>query len=309
DENTTNPQQVPPTPQSPHTLSTNKLPILKKERLHKGYDRFQSLLSQLETHGAGISTEMPMRSFICLYLLPGLKVFKYDVKGSTGSSSSTQNVTFVSSDNTSSTHEVNTAYGVSTFSGHNSQKEGSSSYTDDLMYSFFANQSSGPQLDHEDLKQIDEFDLEEMDLKWQDTLLESADQKGIKTVEGEMQETLDTWSSDVEDSHVNDRFVKIKGMHAVLPHMTGNYMPLKYDFGINVSKFTYGPKQSTTSESDAKTSDLDSYDSSSSEETLKTVPKPVKSQPKVVNEPKVWSDAPIIKEYESNSDDEYLSKP
>nr|GFA80201.1 hypothetical protein [Tanacetum cinerariifolium] len=85
-------------------------------------------------------------------------------------------------------------------------------------------------------------------------------------------------------------------MHAVLPHMTGNYMPLKYDFGINVSKFTYGPKQSTTSESDAKTSDLDSYDSSSSEETLKTVPKPVKSQPKVVNEPKVWSDAHIIKD-------------
>ncbi|GJS28684.1 ribonuclease H-like domain-containing protein [Tanacetum coccineum] len=45
--------------------------------------------------------------------------------------------------------------------------EGSSSYTDELMYSFFANQSSGPQLDHEDLEQLDEFDLEEMDLKWQ----------------------------------------------------------------------------------------------------------------------------------------------
>ncbi|GJT52974.1 ribonuclease H-like domain-containing protein [Tanacetum coccineum] len=32
------------------------------------------------------------------------------------------------------------------------------------MYSFFANQSSGH---HEDLEQLDEFDLEEMDLKWQ----------------------------------------------------------------------------------------------------------------------------------------------
>ncbi|GKF53733.1 hypothetical protein Tco_0160643, partial [Tanacetum coccineum] len=30
-----------------------------------------------------------------------------------------------------------------------------------------ANQSSCPQLDHEDLEQIDEYDLEEMDLKWQ----------------------------------------------------------------------------------------------------------------------------------------------
>ncbi|GJV03829.1 hypothetical protein Tco_1337398 [Tanacetum coccineum] len=36
-----------------------------------------------------------------------------------------------------------------------------------LKYSFFANQSSGPQLDHEDLEQVDEFDLEEMDLKCQ----------------------------------------------------------------------------------------------------------------------------------------------
>nr|GEX08495.1 ribonuclease H-like domain-containing protein [Tanacetum cinerariifolium] len=78
-----------------------------------------------------------------------------------------QNVAFVSSDNTSSTNEVNTAYGVSTSYGYNSQREGSSSYTDELMYYFFANQSSGLKLDHEDLKQLDEFDLEEMDLKWQ----------------------------------------------------------------------------------------------------------------------------------------------
>ncbi|GJX84982.1 hypothetical protein Tco_0335756 [Tanacetum coccineum] len=66
-----------------------------------------------------------------------------------------------------STNDVSTAYGASPSSGHNSQRENSSSYTDDLMYSFFANQSSGPQLDHEDLEQIDEFDLEEIDLKWQ----------------------------------------------------------------------------------------------------------------------------------------------
>ncbi|GKF67233.1 hypothetical protein Tco_0196912, partial [Tanacetum coccineum] len=43
----------------------------------------------------------------------------------------------------------------------------SSSYTDELMYSFFANQSSSLQLDYEDLEQLDEFNLDEMDLKWQ----------------------------------------------------------------------------------------------------------------------------------------------
>ncbi|GJZ84600.1 hypothetical protein Tco_0649939 [Tanacetum coccineum] len=31
--------------------------VSNSEGLHKGYDRFQSLLSQLEIHGAGVSTE------------------------------------------------------------------------------------------------------------------------------------------------------------------------------------------------------------------------------------------------------------
>ncbi|GKG10550.1 hypothetical protein Tco_0341950, partial [Tanacetum coccineum] len=56
---------------------------------------------------------------------------------------------------TSSTNDVSTAYGVSNSSGHNSQYEHPSSY------SLLANQSSCPQLDHEDLEQLDEFDLEE----------------------------------------------------------------------------------------------------------------------------------------------------
>ncbi|GJX30905.1 hypothetical protein Tco_0240760 [Tanacetum coccineum] len=89
-------------------------------------------------------------------------------------------------------------------------QEASSSYTDELMYSFFTNQSSGPQLDHEDIEQVDEFDLEEMNLKWQVAMIsmrlkkiykktgkaaghfaKDADQKEIKKAEGEMQGTLD----------------------------------------------------------------------------------------------------------------------
>ncbi|GKD64590.1 hypothetical protein Tco_1306698, partial [Tanacetum coccineum] len=97
-------------------------------------------------------------------LYNNLRVFESDIKGSTASYSSTPNVAFVSSERTNNTNDVCTSYVVSTSSGHNSQKEGPSSYTDELKYSFFTNQSSGPQLDHEDLKQVDEFDLEEMDL-------------------------------------------------------------------------------------------------------------------------------------------------
>ncbi|GKF14637.1 hypothetical protein Tco_0056099, partial [Tanacetum coccineum] len=73
--------------------------------------------------------------------------------------------------------------------------------------------------------------------------------------------------------------------------------------------FTYGPKQSKTSESDAKTSDFASCESNYSVETLESVPKPAVNEPKVVSKPKVWSDAPIIEEYESESEDEYVIKP
>ncbi|GKF30489.1 hypothetical protein Tco_0100287 [Tanacetum coccineum] len=135
--------------------------VSNSEGLHKGYDRFQSLLSQLEIHGAGVSTEDVNQKF--------LRVFESDIKSSTASSSSTQNVAFISSESTNR----------------------SSSYSDELKYTFFANQSSGPQLDHEDLEQVDKFDLEEMDLKWQGTLLESADKKEIKKAKREMQGTLD----------------------------------------------------------------------------------------------------------------------
>ncbi|GKE39442.1 hypothetical protein Tco_1462847, partial [Tanacetum coccineum] len=37
--------------------------------------------------------------------------------------------------------------------------------------------------------------------------------------------------------------------------------------------------------------------------------KPTVNEPKVVSQPKVWSDAPIIEEYESDSEDEHVSQP
>ncbi|GJU73484.1 putative ribonuclease H-like domain-containing protein [Tanacetum coccineum] len=75
-------------------------------------------------------------------LYNNLKVFEADIKGSSGLSSNSQNVAFLSAEDTSSSNEVNTA------NGSNSLK-----------------------LDDEELEQIDHDDLEEMDLKWQVTML------------------------------------------------------------------------------------------------------------------------------------------
>ncbi|GJT58283.1 ribonuclease H-like domain-containing protein [Tanacetum coccineum] len=104
-------------------------------------------------------------------------------------------------------------------------------------------------------------------------------------------------------------FVTAEGMHAVPPPMTGNYMPSGPDIEIDYSQFTYGPKQSQASESETQTSDFDTCDSNCSDETHESLPEPAVNEPKVVSQPKVWSDAPIIEEYESDSEDEHVSLP
>ncbi|GKA71501.1 hypothetical protein Tco_0777640, partial [Tanacetum coccineum] len=53
-------------------------------------------------------------------------------------------------------------------------------YADDVMFYFFANQSNAPQLDNEDLEQIDACYLEEMDLKWQVAMLTMRVKRFIK---------------------------------------------------------------------------------------------------------------------------------
>nr|GEY84346.1 ribonuclease H-like domain-containing protein [Tanacetum cinerariifolium] len=324
---------------------------------------FQSLLSQLEIHGAGVSTEDANQKF--------LRVFESDLKGLTASSSSIQNAAFVSSDNTNSTNEVamistrlkkfykrigrklhfdaKEPVGfdktkVECFNCHNTghfakecrskgnqesrrRDAGNTGYkardngrrharqdehkamvtidgegidltvhakdnTKDYALMAFTSNNSGS--DTEDKSRLGyENQIHEGDLSYENEVLVSV---------------FDSRSSDVDDSPMNDRFAKVEGMHAVPPPMTGIYMPPKSNFGIDDSKFTYHPKQSKTSESNAKTSDIDSCESSSSVETLESMPKPVESKPKVVSEPKVWSDAPIIEEYESDSDDEYVFK-
>ncbi|GJT33817.1 ribonuclease H-like domain-containing protein [Tanacetum coccineum] len=534
--------------------------VSNTEGLHKGYDRFQSLLSQLEIHGAGVSTEDANQKFLrslpsawsqvslIMRTKPGvdtlsfddlynnLRVFESDIKGSTASSSSSpQNVAFVS-ENTNSTNEVSTAYCVPNLSGQNTKYEQTSSY------SLLANQSSCPQLDHEDLEQIDEYDLEEMDLKWQVAMIsmrmkkfykktgrklqfdakeavgfdktkvecynchktghfarecrikgsqdnrrrdawnsgnkdgsrtvQKEDSKALVTIDGEgvdwsnhsenedyalmacnssdsdteviscsnkckesyanlkklydaqreqlsdasieikaysqglkkveaqlvahqqgqlwyeqkikfmkidlddktdvltyhkkllaeaqkekedLKAKVEKWQnssknlskllntqmsandkfglgygdhrydgilsyenevlqsvfmnkeSEIENQPLNDRFAE--GMHAVPPPMTGNYMPSGPEIEIDYSQFTYGPKQTQPSESETQSSEIDTCESNISTESSELVTEPVVNESIVESQPKVWSDAPIIEEYESDSEDECVSIP
>ncbi|GJS64554.1 putative ribonuclease H-like domain-containing protein [Tanacetum coccineum] len=105
---------------------------------------------------------------------------KRTVTSSSNSNSSSQNMAFVSSPN--STNEVNTAnVQVSTANSPVSTADtpdSTANLSDATVYAFLANQPNGSQLVHEDLEQIHEDDLEEMDLKWQLALLSMRARRG-----------------------------------------------------------------------------------------------------------------------------------
>ncbi|GJS71451.1 ribonuclease H-like domain-containing protein [Tanacetum coccineum] len=135
------------------------------EVLDQTFDRLQKLINQLEIHGKSISQEDVNQN---------LKIYEPEVQGTSSSSTNIQNVAFVSSDSTSSTNgAVNTAHGVTTASTQATAVNSTTidNLSDDVICSFFASQPNSPQLDNEDLQQINPDDLEEMDLRWQMAML------------------------------------------------------------------------------------------------------------------------------------------
>ncbi|GJU90847.1 putative ribonuclease H-like domain-containing protein [Tanacetum coccineum] len=107
--------------------------ISSSEGLEKGYDRFQQLLSQLEAHGAEVSTEDANHKFLRSLppawsnlamtmrtkpdvdtlsiddLYNNLRVFEQEIQGASKTSSSAQNVAFVSQSK-SSTNKVKSGF-------------------------------------------------------------------------------------------------------------------------------------------------------------------------------------------------------
>ncbi|GKD29880.1 hypothetical protein Tco_1240658 [Tanacetum coccineum] len=100
-----------------------------------------------------------------------------------------------------------------------------------------------------------------------------------------------TNESEEDNSPVNNRYKTGEGYHAVPPPYTGNYMPPRADLsfaGLDDSVYKF-----SISESMAKTNETES-----NEEKLTTISEPV------VIKPKVFNDAPLIKEWDSDSDDD-----
>nr|GEW51149.1 hypothetical protein [Tanacetum cinerariifolium] len=168
------------------------------ENLDQIHDRLQKLVSQLEIHRVSLSQKDVNLKFLRSLpsewkthtliwrnkanleehslddLFNSLKIYKAEVKHSSSPINPTQNLAFVSSSNTDSTTDsVSTATSISAVCAklHVSSHPNIDSLSNAVIYSFFSSQSTSPQLDNEDLKQIDVDDLEEIDLRWQMAML------------------------------------------------------------------------------------------------------------------------------------------
>nr|GFB63239.1 hypothetical protein [Tanacetum cinerariifolium] len=114
------------------------------EGLDQIHDRLQKLVSQLEIHGVSLSQEDVNLKFL--------------------RSTASQNLAFISSSHTDSTTDsVSAATIISVVCAKLpvSSLPNVDSLSNAVIYSFFTSQSTSPQLDNEDLKQIDVDDLEE----------------------------------------------------------------------------------------------------------------------------------------------------
>nr|GFA09852.1 hypothetical protein [Tanacetum cinerariifolium] len=174
-------------------------------------------------------------------LFNSLKIYKAEVKSFSSTSTTTQNIAFVSSSNTDITKEpVSAAASVSAISANLpvSALLNVDSLSNAVIYSIFASQSSSPQLDNDDLKKIDADDLVEMDLKWQMAMLiaaevvsqleihgvslsqEDVNLKFLRSLPTEWKTHTLIWrnKTDLEDKSLDDLFNSLKIYESEVKH-------------------------------------------------------------------------------------------
>ncbi|GJU83959.1 putative ribonuclease H-like domain-containing protein [Tanacetum coccineum] len=173
--------------------------VSESEGLHKGYDRFQKILSQLNQMQAKPDNEdcnmkflralppswsqvaitlktkggLDYLSFDDLY--NKLRTLEIDVKGgssydSRGTSAPTHSA-FISAASTNSKMSYPDQSHSTTFTSASSSPTASSNVMENVLHSFVAESDPQQQITYEDFDQIGKLDLEELDIKWQMAML------------------------------------------------------------------------------------------------------------------------------------------
>nr|GEV89354.1 hypothetical protein [Tanacetum cinerariifolium] len=306
--------------------------------LHKGYDRFQTLLCQLEIHGAGVSNEDANQKFLSKRRYARYNGNKArengrrpanqddskvlitidgdDIDWSGHVEEDTQNYAMMaySSSNLGSDNEVKScskaceeSYAkLNTLYDDQREKLGDSS-VEITAYTLALKKIEAQLVCHQQNQLAYEEKIRFMRIDLDDKIDVLAYHKKLLAKALKEKEELKTKLENWQNSSKNLGKLLNTQMSAndkfglgPLP-MTGNYMPFGPDVEIDYSKFTYGPKQTKADVSNATTSEYASCVFDSSVDTPKFMPKPVENEPKVVYKPKAWSDAPIIEEQNFSS--------
>ncbi|GJS06755.1 putative ribonuclease H-like domain-containing protein [Tanacetum coccineum] len=247
------------------------------------FNRLQKIVSQLAILGENILQEDLNLKFLRSQPSEWNNHVVVKRTASSSSISSSQNMAFVSSPSTGSTDEVNTVYEVSTAS---------------------------TQLVHEDLKQIHEDDLEEMDLKWQLTLMSMRAKRFFKktgkkiTINGSDTAGYDK-SVECYNCHKMRHFARecrgpknqeisvlkrFKSYNDVPAPHTGRFASLKLDLSYNSLEEFKEPK-------------IESYGPKISKLVSKNVSEYIS------NELREYPEAPLVKEWVSGGEDCLANSP
>ncbi|GJY07991.1 putative ribonuclease H-like domain-containing protein [Tanacetum coccineum] len=299
------------------------------ESLDKAYDRFQKIISQLKVHAAPISKEDINQ-----------KVYEDEMKRSLSSTSNSQNLAFLSSENTSSTNEVSTTsrnFGVNTAGGTSSTSQVSSTPgADEVVCSFFAQQTMSPPLDNEDLKghfakecksgrnqgkrsygdngrrnaitnEPSSQALVAQDglggYDWSNDFDEPVNYAlmAISSSSSSSSSNNEVRSSDEEITLANDRFSKADRYHVVPPPIIGNFLTPRADISfVGLDEYAIRKKiiKSKTDTSKPKTSET------IGKTNEVNIEKPKSVHELVVPKPKINRDKVIIEDWNLDDDDD-----
>ncbi|GJU55139.1 hypothetical protein Tco_1228853 [Tanacetum coccineum] len=314
-----------------------------KARTDKNYDRFQKLISQLEIHGEVISQEDAnlklLRSLPSAWnnialimhnkadldelsmddLYNNLKVYEDEIKSQSSSSSNSQNVAF-------EIYPVELYNALVVQDGIGGFMMGASTEEGPTDFALMAHLSSGSSSSSSSDSELAEALKEKDDLKLKLEKFETSSMKLTKLINSQIsvnnksgvgfdsqmnenelhdchlnksevfESASDSSVNEIEEENnqVNDRFKKVEGYHAVPPPYTGNYMPSRPDLSFaRLDDYVY---KTNVSETISSVPRIESTASKSSKDSLE--------QPKDVR-----PSAPIIEEWESDSDDDCVIRP
>ncbi|GJX63224.1 ribonuclease H-like domain-containing protein [Tanacetum coccineum] len=166
--------------------STFLMALLNEHQLKfNSYNDAKTLMQATKIRFGAGGTKTILETLSLDDLFNNLKAYESEVKGTSSSTPNLHNVAFLSSSSTNSTtRAINIAQGVNTASTQGAADSSTTveNSSDVMIYIFFASQPSIPQLNNEDLQQINPDDLEEMDLRWNIAMLTMRARRFLKNI-------------------------------------------------------------------------------------------------------------------------------